>query len=57
MKVQFLLDENLSPDIVSAVLRHDHTVAILRVGQQVRLPLARLMRRSFCTVRQRSGCS
>lgn len=33
MKVRFLLDENLSPDIVSAVLRHNRTIDLLRVGQ------------------------
>lgn len=32
MKVRFLIDENLSPDIVSAMLRHDMTIDVLHVG-------------------------
>jgi hypothetical protein len=40
MKIRFLLDENLSPRIKAAVLRHDPAVDILRVGDETAPSLA-----------------
>jgi hypothetical protein len=39
VKMRFLLDENLSPDIVSAVLRHNLEIDITHVGRAGALPL------------------
>jgi hypothetical protein len=39
MKVRFLLDENMSPGIISGVLRHNGSVDILRIGDPDAPPL------------------
>ena len=40
MKIQFLLDENLSPRIKAAVHRHNAVIDILRVGDETAPSLA-----------------
>jgi hypothetical protein len=40
MRIRFLLDENLSPRIKAAVLRHDPAIDILRVGDETAPSLA-----------------
>lgn len=42
MKVRFLLDENMSPGIISGVLRHNPSVDIVRIGDLGTPPLGTL---------------
>jgi hypothetical protein len=40
MRVRFLLDENLSRDLLEAILHHDRAIDVLKIGDAGAPPLA-----------------
>ena len=56
MKVRFLLDQNLSPQIVQALWRYDPTIDVLAVGQAGAPPFGTLDPDilAFCEAEQRA---
>ena len=56
MKIRFLLDENLNPRIKLALVHHDPTIDVLRVGELGAPPLGTLDLTSYAIRRRVSAC-